>query len=153
MTDPTPTPNAPVPPDELLIRTYQAAYQPAWERGEFHGAHVDGLRAIYAQAMQEREELINLLCESAKIADSYRNIPSPGYGMLSLGVHAMQCRAAAERLGRLSPEPEPMPTDPHQRISIICAHCGVDIDFSKRTVYSNSISYLCKDCAVGEVTQ
>jgi hypothetical protein len=42
MTDPTPTPGAPVPPDELLIRTYQAAYQPAWERGEFHGAHVDG---------------------------------------------------------------------------------------------------------------
>jgi len=56
-----PTPGAPVPPDELLIRTYQAAYQPAWERGEFHGAHVDGLRAIYAQAMQEREALAEFL--------------------------------------------------------------------------------------------
>jgi hypothetical protein len=32
--------------DEKLIRTYQAAYQPAWERGEHFGCHVDGLRAV-----------------------------------------------------------------------------------------------------------
>ena len=34
------------PSDEELERTYQSAYQPAWERGEFYGAHRDGLRAV-----------------------------------------------------------------------------------------------------------
>lgn len=34
--------------DEHLNRVYQGAYQPAWERGEFHGAHYDGLRAVAA---------------------------------------------------------------------------------------------------------
>jgi hypothetical protein len=33
--------------DERLIQVYQAAYQPAWERGEWYGCHVDGLRAVY----------------------------------------------------------------------------------------------------------
>ena len=37
------------PTDEELVRVYQAAYQPAWERGEFHGCHVDGLRAVLAR--------------------------------------------------------------------------------------------------------
>ena len=37
------------PTDEELVRVYQAAYQPAWDRGEFHGCHVDGLRAVLAR--------------------------------------------------------------------------------------------------------
>jgi hypothetical protein len=37
------------PTDEELIRAYQAAYQPAWERGEYYGCHVDGLRAVLAR--------------------------------------------------------------------------------------------------------
>jgi len=32
--------------DEALERAYQAAYGPAWERGEHYGAHIDGLRAV-----------------------------------------------------------------------------------------------------------
>jgi hypothetical protein len=36
--------------DERLIQVYQAAYQPAWERGEWYGCHVDGLRAVYGLA-------------------------------------------------------------------------------------------------------
>ena len=32
--------------DESLIAAYQGAYQPAWERGDFHGAHLDGVRAV-----------------------------------------------------------------------------------------------------------
>jgi hypothetical protein len=35
--------------DEELIRTYQAVYQSAWERGEYFGCHVDGLRAVLAR--------------------------------------------------------------------------------------------------------
>jgi hypothetical protein len=37
------------PTDAELIRAYQAAYQPAWERGEYYGCHVDGLRAVLAR--------------------------------------------------------------------------------------------------------
>jgi hypothetical protein len=36
------------PTDDELIRVYQAAYQPAWERGEHFGCHIDGLRAVLA---------------------------------------------------------------------------------------------------------
>jgi hypothetical protein len=36
--------------DERLIQVYQAAYQTAWECGEWYGAHVDGLRAVYGLA-------------------------------------------------------------------------------------------------------
>jgi hypothetical protein len=48
--------------DDHLIRAYQSAYQPAWERGEYFSCHVDGLRAVYeldrqhgAQPRQEGE--------------------------------------------------------------------------------------------------
>ena len=34
------------PTDEQLIEAYQRSYQPAWERGEHYGCHIDGLRAI-----------------------------------------------------------------------------------------------------------
>ena len=44
--------------------------------------------------------------------------------------------------------PEPMPTDPRQKMRITCAGCGADISFHKRTVYSNRYSYLCYRCAV-----
>jgi hypothetical protein len=37
------------PTHEQLIRAYQAAYQPAWERGEYYSCHVDGLRAVLAR--------------------------------------------------------------------------------------------------------
>ena len=37
--------------DERLIRVYQTAYQPAWERGEHFGCHVDGLRAVFNLAL------------------------------------------------------------------------------------------------------
>jgi hypothetical protein len=37
------------PSDEELERVYQGAYQPAWERKEFYGAHLDGLRAVLAR--------------------------------------------------------------------------------------------------------
>lgn len=43
----TPEPAA-GPTNEKLISTYQAAYQPAWDQGEYHGCHVDGLRAVLA---------------------------------------------------------------------------------------------------------
>ncbi len=34
------------PSDEDLTRTYQNAYEPAWQRGEVFGCHIDGLRAV-----------------------------------------------------------------------------------------------------------
>lgn len=37
------------PTDEELERVYQGASKPAWERGEFYGAHRDGLRAVLAR--------------------------------------------------------------------------------------------------------
>jgi hypothetical protein len=95
------TPGAPVPPDDL-ISSWDTAYYKYDADFSCDLRVLNGAKQAaawgYAQAMQEREKLINLLCESAKIANSYRNIPSPEYGMLSLGVHAMQCRAAIERL-------------------------------------------------------
>jgi hypothetical protein len=99
MTDPT-TPGAPVPPDEALIAIYQAAYQPAWERGEYYGAHVDGLRAVYAQALPERQELAGLLSQLDDIIRQYGDelidTGDPGY----VEVFALrdQTRAWAERL-------------------------------------------------------
>jgi hypothetical protein len=33
---------------EELNRVYQSAYKPAWDRGEYYGAHYDGIRAVYA---------------------------------------------------------------------------------------------------------
>jgi hypothetical protein len=90
--DRRPRPGVPVPTVEWLGRRFN-------EKGYFSRSNMEEAAAWgYEQAIPEREKLINLLCESAKIADSYRNIPSPEYGMLSLGVHAMQCRAAAARL-------------------------------------------------------
>lgn len=35
--------------EEELEWAYQSGYQPAWERGEFHAAHLDGLRAVAAR--------------------------------------------------------------------------------------------------------
>ena len=37
------------PTDEELERAYEGACHPAWERGEFYGAHLDGLRAVLAR--------------------------------------------------------------------------------------------------------
>ena len=43
--------------DEKLIRVYQAAYQPAWKRGEHFGCHVDGLRAVLNLALWGRSSI------------------------------------------------------------------------------------------------
>jgi hypothetical protein len=37
------------PTDEELNCVYQQAYDPAWERGEHFGCHLDGLRAVLAR--------------------------------------------------------------------------------------------------------
>lgn len=41
--------------DKALMDIYQDAYGPAWERGEWQGAHIDGLRAILAWASGQCE--------------------------------------------------------------------------------------------------
>jgi hypothetical protein len=41
--------------------------------------------------------------------------------------------------------PEPVPTDPDQRLDITCAHCGKPIDFRRKEVFVNKHSYVCKD--------
>ena len=74
---PDPTPGAPVPPYSIPTT----------------------FNSNYAQAMQEREELIKLLTRSANMAESYASQSSPSYGKVALDQHAKQCRATAERLG------------------------------------------------------
>ena len=37
------------PTDEALMAVYQRAYRSAWERSEYIGAHIDGLRAVLAR--------------------------------------------------------------------------------------------------------
>ena len=37
------------PTDEELNHVYQQAYEPAWERSEYFGYHLDGLRAVLAR--------------------------------------------------------------------------------------------------------
>jgi hypothetical protein len=44
-------------------------------------------------------------------------------------------------------KPEPVPTDPWQKLDIKCAFCAKPIDFRKQEVYSNWPSYVCKQCA------
>jgi hypothetical protein len=41
--------------------------------------------------------------------------------------------------------PEPVPTDPDQRLDITCADCGKPIDFRRGEVFVNKHSYVCKD--------
>jgi hypothetical protein len=102
----TPTPGAPVPPQRLrhewidLSPLYRAsnAGEPVRIGTDWDAAMGKAAAWGHAQAMPEREELIKLLCKSACIADSYRVEPDPTPDRKTLGHHARDCRAAAERL-------------------------------------------------------
>ena len=51
------------------------------------------------------------------------------------------------KCGNSAPQPCPIPTDPKQQLEIICAHCGVKIDFRRSEVFSNGISFICSKCS------
>jgi hypothetical protein len=102
-----PTPGAPVPPQRLrhewidsspLYRASNAG-EPVRIGTDWDAAMDKAAAWGHAQAMQEREELIKLLTDSANVAESYAAQSSPSYGTVALDQHAKKCRAAAERLG------------------------------------------------------
>ncbi len=43
-------------------------------------------------------------------------------------------------------QPEPMPTDPEQKLNITCAYCGKEISFSDGAVFVKESSYCCEYC-------
>jgi hypothetical protein len=100
MTQSQATPTAPVPPDELVDQVYvEAANRDEYDTIDRYTIAQCFAAWGHAQAMQEREELIKLLTDSANMAESYSAQSSPSYGTVALDQHAKQCRAAAERLG------------------------------------------------------
>jgi hypothetical protein len=47
---------------------------------------------------------------------------------------------------RMEPSVCPVPTDPEQKLEIRCGQCRKDIDFRKKEVFDNGVSYVCKAC-------
>jgi hypothetical protein len=94
----TPTPGAPVPPRQVLQQCSEDFFSDDSDMRSTEFGFRHGAAWGHAQAMQEREELIKLLTDSANVAESYAAQSSPSYGTVALDQHAKKCRAAAERL-------------------------------------------------------
>jgi hypothetical protein len=84
------TPNAPVPPDELMAQWWSedVPVEPRWSR---HMA-MRGAAWGWEQAIPEREELAGLLMEADSVIECHVDHHDPDYAVRQL------LRAAAERL-------------------------------------------------------
>jgi hypothetical protein len=100
--------------DEKLISTYQSAYEPAWKRGEYHGCHVDGLRAVLARwgrpAVEPTDEQILAIQDRAVASFSpvhpdAQNLSAIEYAR---ALEIRKARAVLQHLGRPAVEPVPV---------------------------------------------